>query len=111
MATTTRVTSSRDRSADSTAGAISPAVVSSATVAEPWATRRHVAITKTAAMTGRPIDSRLPAAWVSTDPPKRRATLEMIGRKTTNPASKKTGKPNSSKATSRASGAGARRTG
>ena len=45
------------------------------------------------------------SAYSRSDPPKRRATVMMIGRKTTRPASKKIGKPKSSAATPSAVGA------
>lgn len=45
------------------------------------------------------------SAYSSREPPKRRATVRMMGRNTTRPASKKMGKPKHSAATPRASGA------
>jgi len=45
------------------------------------------------------------SAYKSSDPPKRRATVRMIGRNTTRPASKKMGKPKNRLATPSASGA------
>lgn len=44
-------------------------------------------------------------AYNSTEPPKRRATEKIMGRKTTRPASKKIGRPNSSAATPKANDA------
>lgn len=73
------------------------APISSAAATGPGCGGTNACMTANAPATGRP--------YVSSDPPSRRPTVKTIGRNTTSPASKKIGKPNSSAATPRASGA------